>query len=389
MKFTDKGLQALQPQKARYEVWEEGRTGLGLRISPKGRKSWVWMYRYNGKARRVSFGTYPQVGLADVHVRLASAKKQLSGGVDPGASMAVTRQEERDAESVSELAELYLEKWARPRKRSASEDERILRRDVLPLWGDRKARSIVRRDVIALLDGIVRRGSPIAANRTLAVTRKMFNFAIGRDILSANPCLMIATPTKEVPRDRMLNSLELQTFWRNLPNTDMSKSIQLLLKFMLVTAQRKGEIIRAEWVEFDFETAIWTIPASKAKNGLAHRVPLSSLAIELLSEVRGLTPSDCWVFLSPRTMRPFHDTAVDHALKGNRAILKTPDLTPHDLRRTAASHISRLGINRLVVAKILNHAEVGITATYDRHGYDREKREALEAWATEIAAIVQ
>lgn len=389
MKFTDKGLQALQPQKARFEVWEEGRTGLGLRISPKGRKSWVWMYRFNGKARRVCFGTYPQVGLADVHVRLASAKKLLSGGVDPGASMAETRQEEKDAESVSELAELYLEKWARPRKRSASEDERILRRDVLPLWGDRKARSIVRRDVIALLDGIVRRGSPIAANRTLAVTRKMFNFAIGRDILSANPCLMIATPTKEVARDRMLNSLELQAFWQNLPETDMSKSIQLLLKFMLVTAQRKGEIIRAEWAEFDFENGIWTIPASKAKNGLAHRVPLSSLAVELLSEVRGIAPSDRWVFPSPRTMRSFHDTAVDHALKGNRAILNTPDLTPHDLRRTAASHISRLGVNRLVVAKILNHAEVGITATYDRHGYDREKREALEAWATEISAIVK
>ncbi len=163
MRFTDKATAALPPKPERYEVWEDGRTGFGLRVSPRGRKSWVWLYRHRGKPRRLCFGTYPDMSLADAHLRLAEARKILEAGDDPGLLLAAERQADRAAETVEELAELYLEKWARPRKRSAAEDERILRRDVIPAWKGRRARNIERKDITALLDGIVQRGSPIAA----------------------------------------------------------------------------------------------------------------------------------------------------------------------------------------------------------------------------------
>ena len=286
MRFTDRSLKALKPQAERYEKWEDGQTGLGIRVSPKGRKSWIFMYRFNGKARRMGLGTYPAISLASAHVKHAKAKELIDKGTDPGAQQVERKHAERMAETVADLIEEYLEKWARPRKRSASEDERQLRKDVLPVWGHRKAKDITRRDVITLLDGIAERGSPIQANRTLAVVRKMFNFAISRDIVDATPVAMVKAPAKENQRDRVLSADEIRTLWKGLDTAPMSEGIKLVLKLQLATAQRKGEIVGAALDEFDFEDNIWTIPAERSKNGQAHRVPLSPLVLELIKEAR-------------------------------------------------------------------------------------------------------
>ena len=150
MKFTDRSIATFKPKAERYEVWEDGRTGLGVRVSPKGRKSWVYLYRFGGKVRRMGFGVYPTVSLASARVAHAAAKEMLTKGTDPGAQQVERKRAERSAETVNDIAEEYLEKWARPRKQSAGEDERILRKDVLPAWGTRKANDIRRRDVIRL-----------------------------------------------------------------------------------------------------------------------------------------------------------------------------------------------------------------------------------------------
>jgi integrase len=328
--------------------------------------------------------------LADAHIKLAEARKLLQRGVDPGEREVQGRKAERDAETVAELAELYLKKWALPRKRSAAEDERILRKDVLPAWGRRKAKDIVRRDVIVLLDRIVDRGSPVTANRTLAVVRRMFGWALEQDIVTANPCLGVKAPGKETRRDRVLSTDEIAGLWRALENPEIpvSRPIRLALKFQLVTAQRKGEVIDAKWGEFDLDEGIWTIGANRSKNGLTHRVPLSPLALRVLEEIRAALPSSEWLFASPRRAGPITGPGVDHAVRNNRDALGTGDATPHDLRRTAASQMTSIGISRLVVSKILNHAEPGITAVYDRHGYDREKRAALDAWSARLGEII-
>ena len=156
----------------------------------------------------MTLGTYPAVGLASARVEHAKAGKVLEEGGDPGKQLVERRKAERTTETVADLVDEYLEKWARPRKRSAAEDERILRKDVLPVWGRRKARDIGRRDVVLLLDGIIERGAPIQANRTLGVVRRMFNFAISRDMLDTTPVVMVKPPSKENQRDRVLTSAE-------------------------------------------------------------------------------------------------------------------------------------------------------------------------------------
>ncbi len=388
MRLTDRSIKALKPKAERYEVWEDGRTGLGVRVSPKGRKSWVYMYRFGGKARRMGLGTYPAISLASANVKHAKAKELLEKGTDPGALQVERKRAERSAETVADLIEEYMEKWARPRKRSAYEDERILRKDVLPAWGKRKAREITRRDVITLLDVIVERGAPIQANKTLAVVRKMYNFAISRDIVDATPVAMVKAPARENQRDRVLSADEIRTLWSGLDTTLMSTGTKFVLKLQLATAQRKGEVVGAALSEFDFEDAVWTIPAERSKNRQAHRVPLSSLALGLIHEAQDLAGDSPWLFPSPRGNGSITPHSINRALYRSLPEIDVDNVTPHDLRRTAASFMTSLGISRLTVGKILNHVETGVTAVYDRHSYDAEKRHALDAWATRLEEIV-
>jgi integrase len=355
MKFTDRTIAGLKPRSERYEVWETGRKGLGVRVSTEARKTFIYMYRFQGKARRMSLGVYPQMSLADAHLRHAEAQKVLEQGIDPGAVSHAAKEEARRAPTVAVLAAEYLEKWAKLRKRSWEEDARILEKDVLPAWGQRKAREITRRDVIVLLDGIVARGAPIAANRTLACIRKMFNFALSRDIVQVSACAAVRAPSTENRRDRVLTEEEIRGFWTRLNQARMDEG---------------------------------TIPAQKSKNKLPHRVPLSPLVLEVLAQAREASGGSHHPFPSPRGDKPMAQIALGHALRKNLGVLGAGDFTPHDLRRTAASHMTGMGISRLTVSKILNHVERGITAVYDRHSYDTEKRQALEAWGDRLHQII-
>ena len=131
------------------------------------------------------------MGLAEAHVKHAEAVRRLERGIDPGTELVAQKEAERKASTVAELVEEYLERWAKPNKRSAFEDERMLRKDVLPFWRARKANEIGRRDVITLLDRLVDRGAPIQANRTRSLLRRMYNFGVRRGIVEANPCLLV------------------------------------------------------------------------------------------------------------------------------------------------------------------------------------------------------
>jgi integrase len=389
MKLTDRQIKNLKPQADRYEVFEE--RGFGIRVAPTGRKTFIYFYRMPGesKKRRLTIGTYPTMSLAEAHRRYAEAREMVAQGVDPGSKTVSERAEERKAPTVADLANEYLEKWAKPRKRSWKEDKRILEKDILPIWGQSKAKDITRRNVIRLLDGIVDRGAGIMANRTLATIRKMFNFAVSRDIVVISPCLAVRAPAPEQRRDRVLTTDEIRALWHSLEDAKMAEGTKLALKLQLVTGQRKAEIVTATWEEIDLTDKWWTIPAEKAKNKMAHRVPLSPLAMELLQAVKTLVGDSNWLFPSPRAGKHITPEAVDHALRRPGLEALGFSFVPHDLRRTAASHMTGMGISRLVVSKILNHVERGITAVYDRHSYDKEKRQALEAWGLKLKTIVE
>jgi integrase len=389
MKFTDRSIDALKTKKQRYEIWEDGRTGFGVRVSPKGTKSWLYMYRFGGKARRMTLGTYPQVGLADANVKAAVAKRKLKEGRDPGLELVQARQVERQAATVEDLVQEYLKRHAIPNKRSAKEDRRCLEKDVLPYWGNRKAKSITRRDVIVLLDRIVDRGSPIMANRTLAVARRMFRFAVDRDVVSQNPFLGIRKPATETTRDRILRETEIKVFWHGLEDARMPESVRLALKLLLVTVQRRGEVVEAAWSEFDLPNRLWTIGGERTKNGRPHTVALSDLTMKLLARIRELSGDSEWLFPSPRLEnRSIDRRGINHRLTENLERIGLSNLRPHDLRRTGASQMTAMGIPRLVVSKILNHADREITGVYDRHTYDAEKRHALESWAAHLEGIL-
>ena len=388
MKFTDRQIKALKPKNARYEAWEDNGKGFGVRVSPAGRISFIFLYRFKGTSRRMTFGIYPEISLANAHAAHAKARQVLDKGQDPGKNEQDKKEESQRSPSIRKLVDEYIEKYAKPRKRSWKEDERILNKDVVSRWGKRKARDITRRDIILLLDEIVDRGASIQANRTLAAIRKMYSFAMGRGVLDASPCVAIPNPSKENRRDRVFSEEEIKVFWNKLDTAKMEKSTALSLKFQLVTAQRKGEVAGAEWIDFDLKTDVWTIPAEKAKNGLPHRVPLSPLAIKTLTKLKEITGKSKWLLPSPREGQHIAETSVDHAVRINADHFEIDQFTPHDLRRTAASMMTASGIQRLTVSKILNHVESGVTAVYDRHGYDKEKRKALYSWGRKLESII-
>jgi integrase len=380
-RLTDLTVKNLRAKDKRYTEW--GERGLGVRVTPKGVKTFIFKYRFDGKVRWMTLGTYAEMSLAEAHEAHAEAVKLLRRGIDPGAKTIAEREEERKAPTVAGLVSEYLERHAKVEKRSWEVDKRILEKDVLPLWGSYKAKEITKRDVIRLLDGIVDRGAPIMARRTFAIIRKMFNFGFGRDIVTVSPCLGVKAPGSEKQRNRVLDAEEIRAFWHGLESESMNgvnELIKLALKLELVTAQRKGEVVSAAWDEFDFAEGWWTIPEAKSKNRLPHRVPLSPLASEILQAAKDLGGDSPWVFPSPRTNNHITPPAVNQALRLRQESLGIA-FVPHDLRRTAASHMTGMGYPRLVVSKILNHVERGVTAVYDRHGYDKDKRQALDAWA--------
>jgi integrase len=378
--MTDRSVQALKPQAGKQIDYLDARfPGFGIRVSPSGRRSWIVLYRFHGRPRRVTLGRYPILSLADARKKAKDLLGDVLRGIDPAGVKAA----ERRAESMEDLVQEYLERYAKPRKRSWEEDERLLQRRVLPRWKGMKAREVTRRDVRLLIDEYVERVVGTYANRIFAVIRKMFNFAIERDIVELNPCHGLRQPAPSRQRDRVLSEEEMRRIWRDF---DVEQPLTAAsFKLRLLTAQRGSEVLGMRWEDIDFGAAWWTIPPEMAKNGRSHRVPLSRQAKAMLAEIKLQARPGLWVFPNPMKTGPMQTTQK----AAERVVKRTGvEFRQHDLRRTAASHMTGMGIPRLVVGKILNHVEPGVTAVYDRHSYDREKREALERWAAHLEAVV-
>ena len=379
--FTDRSIKAVEaPSSGQIEYFElNGRLpGFGLRVSASGRKSWILLYRNGRHPRRLTLGTYPILGLADARAQAKEALATVVGGGDP----AMVKRADRSAISFGELSEDYIERHAKPKKRTWRDDKRMLEKYVPKEWHRTNAADIHRRDIRDLLDSLVVR-TPILANRVLALLRKVYNFALSRDLVEANPCHGIERPAPERQRDRVLTSNEIRALWQAL--NDVDETTAALYRLHLLTAQRGGELRSMAWSDIDLEAGWWTIPAKQSKNKLAHRVPLSPAAGALLRDLQARAREDNpWVFRTPS--RSGHRITAHKCTVRVRKVSGV-DFVPHDLRRTAASHMTSLGISRLVVAKILNHVERGVTAVYDRHSYDNEKRAALETWAIVIQEL--
>jgi integrase len=380
--FTAKGLAALKPAAVRIDYWDESLPGFGLRVTPDGQKTSTVMYRFGGRKRRYTLGVYPALSLADARKLAREAQRAVGLGIDPAAA----KKAERLADSFARLAEHYLERYAKPRKKSWREDARIIAKKLNPSFGNMRAQDVTRADVRMLLEKIAGH-APIEANRTLATCRKLYNWAISQDLVEANPCAHIAAPGQERQGDRVLSDDEICTVWKDLDNEE--PRMAAIMRLRLIRAQRGGEVAAMERDDLDLAGGWWTIPAEKAKNGLAHRVPLTAPTVKILERV--LAPDrSSYVFAAPSSKGKAPTSKFDLTKVTERIRKRTgiKDLNAHDLRRTAASRMTGMGIARLTVSKILNHVEPGVTAVYDRHSYDREKREALEQWALHLRIIV-
>jgi integrase len=390
------------PESGRIQYSDLQQQGLVLRIGVTS-KTWFCVYRVEGnrKLRRIKLGRYPAIKLADARKKAKNIIVKAENGLDPAAEKQEKRKEDLSAPTFKTLAEIYLSRYAEKKKKpkSIAEDKRILRKDLLPAWGRMKAKSIKRSHVISLIDEVSDRG-PVIANRTLALASKMFNVGLERELVDSNPCYRIEKPGKEVSRSRVLTETEIKAVWLSFSN--LTPKMQYLMKLRMLTAQRGGEVCSMSWRDIDFEEKVWTIPEEFTKNKKSHRVPLSEQSIKTLNEIkmflkndnkrlinRGKPPVNTdWVFPSTHGSATGYIANIQKAAQAIQKESQVSDFKLHDLRRTAASMMAEMGVSEFDIGKVLNHTNGSVTAIYNRHQYDGEKRRALEKWANRLDRII-
>ncbi len=395
-KLTKRFIESIKPPTAgETVVWDDELKGFCVRVWPTGRITYMVYYRPKSgprtksgcsPQRKMSLGRHGAISPPQARNMALQVLGQVAAGKDP----AYERARVRGEPSFDLLANEYIKRRC-SQKKSGAEDTRILNKDAIPRWRNHLAREITRKDVIQLIDRVKDRGAPIMANRTLSVIKRVFNFGIARDLVETNPTLYVESPAAEKRRDRVLSDKEITIFWERLNHMEStSDHVKAALKLILILGQRPGEIVNMEWDEIDLDTKVWDMPGDKTKNGLFHRVPLSSLAFNIVGRLdrhgSHVFPSRLGSGLS--TDRPVRPSALAHALRRNQRLFSFDHFTPHDLRRTAASGMASIGVNRHIIKRILNHAERDVTSIYDRYSYYKEKREALEAWSTRLNDII-
>lgn len=386
--LTDKVLEKLNPPDGgRLEVFDALLPGFGVRISKSGGRTFFLFYRYDGKQRRATLGKYPVMKLADARAAARPLIEIAKAGGDPSAIIeaeAASPAERSEPASITfkQLKEDFILRYAKPRNRAWHEVERIFDKYVVPQWGHRPAAEIKRQDIIKLLDELVDRGVPVMAKQTHAAIRRLFNWAADRDMVDGSPCVRIPVPGHAIERDRILTEAEIRAVWNAAGQ--LTAPFGACIKLMLLTGQRRSEVAGAAWSHLDLKKALWTLPREATKIDRAHEVPLSAAALSILRKV----PKHWDLAFSIRGAVPIAGFSL---IKADLDRLSgVTDWRLHDLRRTAASGMAKLGVLPHVVEKILNHQSGvirGVAAIYNRHGYLEEKREALEQWGREVSRI--
>ncbi|MCQ0986485.1 tyrosine-type recombinase/integrase [Jiella marina] len=396
--LTAAAVEKLKPETVRREIPDGGLTGLYLVIQPTGRKSWAVRYRHAGKPRKVTVGSYPAFDLKAAREAAGVLLRAASEGADPARqkaeakAMAVTNIDPDD--TIEKQVDIFLQRHV-ARNRSASEVERLFRKEVIPVWGSKRLGEIKRGDVVKLLDDIVDRPAPYTANRTLANLNKFANWCVGRGLIDANFCQGVAKPATELRRDRVLEDREVALVWK--ASDDLGYPFGPLVRLLLLTGQRRDEVAGMRWSEVDLSSATWTIPRDRVKNDKAHVVALSPQAVTILKDVPKFNGSDFVFTTTGKTavsgfsrMKAMLDAKIGEIVEEEEAS-RVPPWRLHDLRRTAASGMASLGIGIAVVEKILNHTSGtfgGIVAVYQRHEFLDERRRALEAWSNFVEGLV-
>jgi len=357
--LTARKIEQLAPRERTFEISDS--IGLALRVTPRGTKAWRCWWTEAGCLRRRTIGRWPEMSAPAARAERDRLRAAMSGGT-----------------TFAAFAELYLAQYARPYKRSAEFDARLLRRHVIPEIGHRPLVALTRFECAEVLDVIRLRGSRDMASRVRSVLRKVLYFAVERGALTVNPAARLHAPQSPA-RDRVLTADEIAAWFAALEASPPAPRRALLLQ--LLTAARLGEVVGITRGEIDHRESVWHLPAHRAKTGKARAIPLSPPALAILEPVTRTRV----------TAGHLLDTNEDACRRHMREAVKRaglPRATPHDLRRSCATHLAQLGTDRETIDRILGHVDSTVGGRYDRYERQAEQRAALEAWAEKLDAIV-
>jgi integrase len=432
LKLTDKAVSGAKAGKGqRLELWDEQTPGLCLRVSDTGKRVWIWRYRtLDGRQPRLSLGDYSdRFGLKWARGEVEELRVRVRKGEDPAGDRRQARAAAKaePLRTFNELADAYLtacEKghWKPRRKqkraRTLADERGVLRRNVRPVLGERRLESIDKRAIKALLTAMMDRGIGAQTNRTHAIIRQVFAYAVAEERLGLNPAAGIDKPATERPRDRVLSDDELSLFWGTLqrwpndlrlPSAEgeeqgrrvyVGRPLRIALQLAALLLVRRNEVAGMAVAELNLEQRVWIIPGERMKGGQPHLVPLPPRAVQLIREAMVLAKrkeQPAHVFPSPHDVeKPIRPDSVTHAMVGICAALGVKNAAPHDLRRTGSTAMTseRLGIAPFIRSKVLSHqGDTGGGAAvsmvhYDVNTYAAEKRRALEAWEGLLLRIV-
>lgn len=435
--LSHKAVEALQPRTDRYVSWFAG--GLGVRVSPSGAKTFVFWYRPKGGAdkRRMTLGVFPEMSVAEANRRHLAARKAHAEGIDPAVqqrAQLAAKRAELEAQAKAEAAAGYtvrklFEDWRRTdlaeqtlpngkragRKDSGSATAGQFETHVFPYIGATRAVEVRRADVMGLLDRAKLAGKLRTANVLLANLRQMFAWAELRELVDRNPTVGVTKRDaggEESPRDRVLSPDELRALAKAIPAANMEDRSVVAIWLLLATGARVGETMLAEWKDIDLQARTWYLPKEATKTERDHTVHLSDFAVVQFQRLLALRPNDSkgkplpWVFPNragdgPVDVKSFGKQLADRQRpadkrlqgrsKGTTALLLAGGKwTPHDLRRTAATTMARLGTSGDVIDECLNHAlESRVRRAYVHDRRPVQQAEAFDALGRELERVLR
>lgn len=380
----------------RQEVADEH--GLYIEVQPSGSKIWRYRYSLHGKREKVTLGPYPEIGIAEARKRRMLYSEMAAKGQSPAKEKQREASANANADTVRELGELYIREIVNVQFKRPKDTARYFKRDIYPTLGHYKLHEVTPHDVLRMLDAVkargkkkqarseklghktVRAGGVHAAKQTRTITKRLFDYAIARQLLTYNPVSVIPRGiiAKLTKRDRALSEEELKNFLRNLIEAKDTASMKIALMLIQLTLARKGELVHAKWEHINFEKAEWRLPTSK--NSEPHLVPLAPQAIQLFKELEKLAGGSEWVLPGRTRLKPISEHTLN-VVWLRREAFGIQNFVIHDMRRTASTLLHEMGYVPDVIEKALNHTIGGIRGVYNVAKYAEQRREMLQHWA--------
>jgi integrase len=374
--------------------------GLTFTLSSAGTAAWALRYRHGGKARELTLGRYPDVSVKLARERARDERAKVQKGTDVARQRQREKTEAAAAKSFKQLGTDYMAKVF-PRLAAATVKQRKQHIEgvIFPKLGNRDARDVTTADVVAFIESISHTKTLSVVELVFTALSEIFKHGLARHAVLLNPCVGVSVAAicgKAEPRRKrlMLTEDELRIVLPALMSLGAENA--LAVKLLLLTCVRIGELSRAEWKHLDLERAEWFVPDENSKTGLGFTVPLPPVAVECFKALQPLSLGSRYVLPARQVRRtrnrggdtPFEQRAINSMIHKlcDRLGGSVRRFTPHDLRSTARSHLSSLGVNLLVAERCLNHSLGGLVGVYDQHDYITERRAALEKLSLFVAA---